>query len=217
MSHRYPFTRRARVTIGCFIALFFLYGCALPKIIILNDPLSAEEHSNLGRIYQSQGKFDLAAQQYRDALKKDPKLLPALLLLGDLSFQTKKYSEAESAYQKAIKLQPENGDIYNNLCWVYLEQNVRIDKAEELIRTAITVAPEHRAYYLDTMGMVLLRRGRIAESITALKEAAALLPKDNAAYLVETYVHLAEAYRTAGDTATAREAEQSAEKYRAQK
>jgi tetratricopeptide (TPR) repeat protein len=200
-----------------FIGLLFFSGCSLPKIIILNDPLSAEEHNNLGRIYESQGKFDLAAQQYQEALKKDRKSVPSLLLLGDLSFRTKNYSEAESAYKKAIKLQPGNGDIYNNLCWVYLEQNSGIEQAEELIRKAIAMTPEHRAYYLDTQGMVLLRLGRISESVTALKEALELLPKDHAAYLAETYTHLSEAYRVAGDTASAREAEQSAEKYRAQK
>lgn len=217
MNHSYSFARLARFTLFIFTTLFFLYGCSLPKIIILTDPLSAEEHNNLGRIYESQGKFDLAAQQYRSALKQDSKFLTSLLLLGDLSFRTKNYSEAESAYKKAIKLQPENGDIYNNLCWVYLEQNVGIDKTEDLINKAIMVTPEHRAYYLDTKGMVLLRLGNITESISALNEALELLPQENAAYLAEAYAHLAEAYRAAGDATNAGKAEQSAEKYRARK
>lgn len=217
MNHNYSSAFRSYAATACLLALLFLGGCSLPRIIILNDPLSAEEHNNLGRIYESQEKFDLAAQQYREALKKDKKSVPALLLLGDLSYRTKNYSEAESAYKKAIKLQPENGDIYNNLCWVYLEQHAGIEKAEDLIKKAITITPEHRAYYLDTFGVVLLRLGRIAESITALKEALELLPKDNAGYLAEAYLHLSEAYRTAGDTAMAGEAEQSAEKYRAPK
>jgi tetratricopeptide (TPR) repeat protein len=205
---------RSHAATACVLALLFLSGCSLPRIIILNDPLSAEEHNNLGRIYESQEKFDLAAQQYREALKKDKKSVPALLLLGDLSFRTRNYAEAESAYKKAIKLEPGNGDSYNNLCWVYLEQHAGMEKAEELIRKAITMTPEHRAYYLDTLGVVLLRLGRTSESITALKEALELLPKDNASYLAEAYLHLAEAYRTAGDMASAGEAEQSAQKYR---
>lgn len=217
MNHRGPFARPARFSLFIFTTLLFLYGCSLPRIIILNDPLSAEEHNNLGRIYESQGKFDLAARQYRSALKQDSKSLPSLLLLGDLSFRTKNYLEAESAYKKAITLQPENGDIYNNLCWVYLEQNVGIDKAEDLIKKAVLLTPEHRAYYLDTKGMVLLRLGNITESIAALNEAIKLLPRENAAYLAEAYAHLAEAYRAAGDAINAGKAEQSAEKYRARK
>jgi len=199
------------------ILLLTLYGCSLPKIIFLNDPLSPAEHDNLGRIYESQEKFDLAVQQYKAALKQDPKSLSSLLLLGDLSFRTKNYPEAESSYAKAIKLQPENGDIYNNLCWVYLEQNVELGKAGELIEKAMTTTPEHRAYYLDTKGMVLLRRGNAPESIIAFNEALELLPKDNAAYLVEAYTHLAEAYRAAGDPLNADKAEQAAERYRTRK
>jgi tetratricopeptide (TPR) repeat protein len=203
---------------ACFVlALLFLSGCSLPRIIILNDPLSAEEHNNLGKIYESQEKYDLAAQQYREALKKDKKSVPALLLLGDLSYRTKNYSEAEAAYKKAIKLEPGNGDSYNNLCWGYLEQNAGMEKAEELIRKAITITPDHRSYYFDTLGVVLLRLGRTAESIAALKEALELMHRDNAGYLPEAYLHLAEAYRIAGDTASEGEAEQSAEIYRAKK
>ncbi len=197
--------------------MLFLHGCSLPKIIFLHDPLTAEEHNSLGRIYESQGKPDLASQQYRAAIKQDPRYAPSLLLLGDISYKLENYSEAESAYRKAIKLQPENGDIYNNLCWVYLSQEKNLEKAEELVRMAMARTPEHRPYYLDTQGMILLRQGRTAEAVAALREAADLLPRDAPAYLAEAHAHLAEAYRAAGNEAGAREAEQSAEKYRALK
>jgi len=217
MNHSFSSARRALSIFFFAVMIAFLSGCSLPRIIILNDPLSAEEHDKLGRIYESQGKLDLAAQQYQAAIKQDPKSVSSYLLLGDLSYRTKNYPEAESAYHKAIKLQPENGDIYNNLCWVYLKQNRSIEKTEALIREALTVSPAHRAYYLDTLGVILLRQGRTAESITALKEAVELLPKENTANMAEAYGHLAEAYRTAGDEASAREAEQSATSYRERK
>lgn len=207
-------TRAATI---CLFVMLFLHGCSLPKIIFLHDPLTAEEHNSLGRIYESQGKPDLASQQYRAAIKQDPRYAPSLLLLGDISYKLENYSEAESAYRKAIKLQPENGDIYNNLCWVYLSQEKNLEKAEELVRMAMARTPEHRPYYLDTQGMILLRQGRTAEAVAALREAADLLPRDAPAYLAEAHAHLAEAYRAAGNEAGAREAEQSAEKYRALK
>jgi tetratricopeptide (TPR) repeat protein len=195
-----------------YIVLVLLTSCSIPRIIILNDPLSVEEHNKLGGIYETQRKYDLAAEQYREALKKDPKSIASLLLLGDLSFRMKNYPDAESAYKMAIKLQPGNGDIYNNMCWVYLEQHANTDKALTLIMKAMIVTPEHRAYYLDTMGVILLRTGKIRESVSALKEAVELLPKDNSAYLAEAYQHLSEAYRTAGDGINADEAARFAEK-----
>jgi tetratricopeptide (TPR) repeat protein len=217
MSNSHSFARRAPLIFSFSVMIALLCGCSFPRIIILNDPLSAEEHDKLGRIYESQGKFDLAAQQYEAAIKQDPKSVSSYLLLGDLSYRTKNYAAAESSYRKAIKLQPDNGDIYNNLSWVYLEQNREREETEALVKKALTLTPAHRAYYLDTLGVVLLRLGRIAESIGALKEAIELLPKENAANMAEAYGHLAEAYRTAGDEAGALEAEKSAEKYRNQK
>ncbi len=201
----------------CLLAVMLACAgaCSLPRIIILNDPLSAEEHIKLGRIYENQGKADLALHQYEAAVKKDPKSVSALLLLGDLSFRGKKYSDAEAAYRKAIKLQPGNGDIYNNLCWVYIEQN-KIEKTGDLINTAMAATPEHRAYYLDTQGVIFLRMGKIPESITVLKEAVELIPSDKPEYLSEAYTHLAEAYRKNGDGVNAEEAEKAAEAHRKQ-
>ena len=217
MNHGNPHPFRSRVGALLYLALLVLSGCSLPRIIVLNDPLSAEEHIKLGKIYESQQKDDLAEPQYRSALDKDQDSLSALLLLGDLSFRTKKYSEAEAAYRKAIRLQPGNGDIYNNLCWVFLDQNDNIEEAQEMIIRALSLTPGHRAFYLDTQGVIFHRLGKNSEAIIALEEAVALLPKNNASYLVEAYQHLSDAYRTAGDTIKAREAQQSAEKYRAQK
>jgi tetratricopeptide (TPR) repeat protein len=211
------YSRLAGTVLAALIFLATLSGCSLPKIIILNDPLTAAEHDNLGRIYESQGKFDLAVQQYRAALKQNPKSVPSLLLLGDLSFKIKNYPEAGASYEKAITLQPENGDLYNNLCWVYLEQNIKLEKAGELIEKAISATPAHRAYYLDTKGVVLLRRGDASDAIAVLNEAIGLLPKDNAPYLVEAYTHLAEAYRASKDPQSALKAEQAAEQYRVRK
>ncbi len=211
--HMVPASFRA---LSILAALLLLGACSLPRVIILNDPLSVEEHIKLGRIYETQGQNDLALQQYQEALRKEPKSVESLLLLGDLSYRTKKYPDAEAAYKKAIKLQPGNGDIYNNLCWVYIDQN-RIDKTGDIIKTAMAATPEHRAYYLDTQGVILLRMGKIPESLAAFHEAIGLIPPDQAGFLAEAYDHLAEAYRKNGDTVSAEGAEQSAEQYRARK
>ena len=204
------------VLFACFIALSLSFSgaCSLPRIIILNDPLSAEEHAKLGRVYEAQGKPDLAAQQYEAAVKRDPKSVSSLLLLAEVSFRTENFEAAENAYKKAASLQPGNGDIYNNLCWVYLKQGRSIERAEDLIRKAIAATPEHRGYYLDTRGMVLLKLNRVADSITALREAVGLIPSDQTGFLAEAYAHLAEAYGKSGDSAAAEEAARTAESLR---
>jgi len=197
-----------RASLLCIASALLLFGCSLPKIIVLHDPLTAEEHDNLGRIYESQGKFDLAGEQYREALKLDKKRLPSLLLLGDLSYRTKNYPEAESAYGKAIKLDAKNGDARNNLAWVYITTGKDLDKAKDLITEALTLNAAHRPYYLDTLGVVLLKLGNAAGAITALEESVNTLPKDREDLLAEAQGHLAEAYKAAGDEMKYREAAQ---------
>jgi hypothetical protein len=72
MKHRLPIACRARAAIRC----------PLPKIIILNDLLSAGEHNNLGKIYESWGRNDLAAQQSRSALIQDPGSVSSFFMLA---------------------------------------------------------------------------------------------------------------------------------------
>lgn len=189
------------------LIVLVLLGCAgLPKIIILNDPLSADEHARLGRIYESQGKDDLALAQYKAGIKKDKRNVLLWRYLAELSYRQGDFKTAENALEKAAKLQPKDGDLYNNLAWVYIKQDRKLEKAEGLARKALVLTPEKRPYYLDTLGVVLLRQGRIDEAVRALEEAVISIPKGQSGFLAEVYSHLADAYRAAGDEAKARDA-----------
>jgi Tfp pilus assembly protein PilF len=186
--------------------LLLLSGCSLPKIIVLNDPLSAEEHLKLGSIYDSQGKTALARDQFREAAGRDPKSVRAWSLLGDAAYKMKEYAEAEKAYAKAVDLDPGSGDLRNNLAWVYVEQGKDLDEAKALASKAIELTPEHRPYYLDTLGVIQLKLGKHQEAIAALRESTETIPKDQPGFLADAYGHLADAYRAAGDDAAAQEA-----------
>ena len=188
------------------LLLLLLTACSLPKIIVLHDPLSAEEHVRLGSIYETQGRTDLARDQYRAATDLDRKHIKAWILYGDLSYRTGEYAEAEKAYRKALDLDPGNGDLYNNLAWVGVQQAKDLPRAEERVRKALELKPANRPYYLDTLGVLLLKLGRTGEAVTALQESVATIPADRTDLLAEAYGHLAEAYRSAGDEARANEA-----------
>ncbi|HYA87044.1 MAG TPA: tetratricopeptide repeat protein [Nitrospirota bacterium] len=183
-----------------------LSGCSLPRIIILHDPLSAGEHDDLGRIYESQGKPELALEQYREALKQDKKHVPSLLLLGDLLYRMKDYAGAESALIKALALDPKNGDACNNLAWVYIQTGTNLVKGRELVVRALTLTPDHRPYYLDTLGVLLLKLGNAEDAVPALNESLATLPKNRRDLLAEAEGHLAEAYKATGNEVKYQEA-----------
>jgi len=186
------------------IALALLFsGCSLPKIIVLHDPLSAEEHIKLGGIYDSQGKTGLAQEQYRFAVKQAPENGRAWSLLGDIAYREKDYPEAEKAYGKALDLDPKSGDLHNNLAWVYVQQDRKLSKAQNLVMRALELTPDHRPYYLDTLGVIQLKLGKIPDAITSLLEAVETIPRSQPDLLAEAYQHLADTYHTAGDSLAA--------------
>ncbi len=123
-------------------------SCAFPRIVVLDDPLSPEEHLNLGVAYERNAELDNALKEYEAASQKLP---AAYLYIGNIYFQKNKYDMAESSYKKAISKDPENADAYNNLAWIYYVKKERLEEAENLVRKAIYLNPSRKHIYQDTL------------------------------------------------------------------
>lgn len=129
-------------------AMLYLSGCSFPRIIILKDPLTPEEHLNLGLAYEKQGEFEPAIKEYTAAAKKLPL---AYLYLGNVHFQKKDLGKAEEYYKKAIKNDPRNADAHNNLAWLYYTKKENLEQAEHLALKAIELNPSKENIYRDTL------------------------------------------------------------------
>ena len=138
--------------ISAVCSLLIFSGCSLPRIIILKDPLSPEEHINLGVTYEKQGDFDNAIKEYDLAAKKLPR---AYLYLGNAYFQKKDWKRAEEGYQKAIQKEPDQADAYNNLAWLYYTRKENLDRAEKLARKAVELSPAKAEIYRDTLEKIM--------------------------------------------------------------
>ncbi len=125
-----------------------LFGCSFPKVVVLDDPLSPEEHLNLGVAYEQKGELDNALKEYKVASKNLPL---AYLYIGNVYLQKSEYEEAEAYYRKAIKKDPMNADAYNNLAWLYYIKKENLDEAEELVLKAIELNPSKKGVYIDTL------------------------------------------------------------------
>ena len=132
--------------------LFFLilafFGCSIPKIIVLEDPLTPEEHLKLGLAYEKKGEYDLAIREYESASKS---ITISYFYLGNAYFQKSEYDKAEASYRKAIRKNPGLADAYNNLAWLLYSQKKDLDEARSLALKAIALNPEGKATYLDTL------------------------------------------------------------------
>lgn len=124
---------------------------------MLEDPLSPEEHLNLGVAYEKKGEWDSAIAQYKAASDKLP---AAYTYIGNAYFQKGDLENAETFYREAIKKDPGNGDAYNNLAWLYYTKKEKLDKAESLAMKALEINPSGGDLYRDTLDRIrALKKG----------------------------------------------------------
>ena len=142
----------------CFVVSLLLVlgsllfaGCSLPRIIVLEDPLSPEEHLNLGVAYEKKGEWESAIKEYEAASKKLPL---AYTYLGNVYFQKNEFQVAEEYYRKAINKDPENADAYNNLAWLYFTKKEQLEEAEQLVLKAMELNPSKKDIYQDTLDQI---------------------------------------------------------------
>src|SRR4030043_1562401 len=131
-----------------FTSLCFFTSCSSFKIIVLKDPLTPEEHLNLGVAYEQKGELDHAMKEYQLASKKLPM---AYLYLGNAHFQKKEFQKEETYYKKTIKKEPQNADAYNNLAWLYFTRRENLEEGERLALKAIELNPAKEPLYKDTL------------------------------------------------------------------
>ncbi len=141
--------------------LLLTAGCAMPKITVHEDPLTPQEHLDLGVSYEHKEEFELAEQQYRQATD----IPVAWLYLANLAFVRKEWKEAESLYETAMEKLPDDPRPRNNLAWLYYTRKQHLVRAEALARKAVALAPQkERADYECTLESV-----RAARRITDMK------------------------------------------------
>jgi len=89
----------------------------------------------------------------KEILSKDPNNLQALIQLGNISMDTKRFSEAVDAYGRALEIDPKNVDVRVDMgtCYRGLGDPLR---AIEEYKKALTYNPQH-LYAYKNMGVVL--------------------------------------------------------------
>lgn len=161
----------------------------------LNNPLA--NLVSKGNALQEQGRLIEAEQFYRQVLLIQPNYLDAHINLADLLKKSKRWKEAETAYQTlslifyhaalfneaeqsmryVLTLNPHNIDAHNNLAALCKKQN-RLEEAEAHLREAFAINPDY-ALTCANLGMVLKDQsapGKLEEAEQLLQRAVQLDP-----------------------------------------
>lgn len=147
-------------------------GCAhLPKIIVLEDPLSADEHVNLGVAYERNGELALAAREYERALEKDKKSFQARVNLGNVRLAEKRYGKARELYLAALEVRPGDPEATNNLCWAAILSGNGLEDALRRLQAVLATPVQRTPPLLDTLGVLLGELSRPSAAEAAFAEA----------------------------------------------
>lgn len=143
------------------LAALIFTGCGrVPRIIVLSDPLSAEEHLDLGVAYERKGELDLAIREYERALRKDGKLVQARINLGNVRMARKEYREAGEEYRKALSLHPGHPEASNNLAWAAIQSGTDLEDAAARMEAVVSKEGNRTPPLLDTLGVLRMRLHR---------------------------------------------------------
>jgi Tfp pilus assembly protein PilF len=138
------------------------------------NPELPELHAAIGNLRRLQGRYDAATRELLTALQADPSNYLFQLRLADVYAAAGQDSDAESAYERVLALQPRYWGGYVSYA-LYHYNRGRFDEAARLIEQVIQWTPDH-AQTLVNLGTIYLSMGRPIDAETVLRRSCALTP-----------------------------------------
>jgi tetratricopeptide (TPR) repeat protein len=133
-------------------------------------------------------EFEEAAKHFRSAtnfiIGNDALLAQCYAYLGDTYFQLKEHAKSDEAYEKVLKIEPDNSVVLNNYAYYLSLRNERLDKAEAMAKKAVELDPDNGPN-MDTYGWVLFKLGKYAEAKEWIGKAIA--KREDSAVVTEHY------------------------------
>jgi tetratricopeptide (TPR) repeat protein len=172
-------------------------------------------------VWESQGHYDLAINEYREILARDPHRLGIHYRLGrallSQSQQAKSPEEQQKAqqdalaeFQQELQLDPTSSNAAYEAGEIYRKMG-QLEKARELFETAVNYYPDFEEAQTG-LGRVLIALGKPDAALTHLHKAVSLNPEDEV-----TYYQMALAFRALGKTDERRAALEKFQRLQAQR
>jgi tetratricopeptide (TPR) repeat protein len=108
----------------------------------------AKKFNNLGVTSFHNGEFELARDQFLEAVQLDPKFAESWNNLGLVYTELQDEDGAKDAFSKAIGINPDLPASYNNLGYIYYKQG-NYDRAIEMYDEALERSPDNSSAYTN--------------------------------------------------------------------
>ncbi|MEJ2239302.1 MAG: tetratricopeptide repeat protein [Gemmatimonadales bacterium] len=136
----------------------------------------ALSHLNLGVLHTVRGEYQQAEEEYRTALRLEPRFVVTYVNFADLYRMLGRDDEGESLLRHALEIAPENATAHHALGLLLTRQN-RIQEAVESLRRAVELAPDN-ARFSFVHAVAVNSTGDVDGAISLLETAHELHPYD---------------------------------------
>lgn len=172
------------------------------------DSAAPQSYIGLATLLYPQNKPDEVDSLVRQAMQHFPKNQSGYVLLSSLLQHLGQHSEAEAALKKALQLDANNALALNNLGYIMIERNEKVEEALAMIQRAVKADPKNAAY-LDSLGWAYFKLQKFEEAERYLTEAAQM---GTSPVILD---HLGDAFEKRGKIPQARDVWEKALKLRA--
>jgi tetratricopeptide (TPR) repeat protein len=147
----------------------------------------------LGYIYAVTGRHRLAEFEFRSLLDDGFDSAKTHAALGFSLYAQGQRDEAIAELERALELDPTNGNALNSLGFVLAESGKDLRRAVDCCRRAVRIRPNSPAY-LDSLGWAYFKLGKVEEAREALRSALHAAPgeKEIAGHLRDVMQHQSE-------------------------
>ena len=126
--------------------------------------------------------LERTSESLRQAQDRDLDLAPVHRVAGLLRANAGSYEQAAAEYQRAIEIDPSNGDAYRRLGTVY-ERSNQMDQALTAFKRAVEVDPAYFKVYQD-LGTFYRDRGDISQAARLFEQEVKTAPDEPDAHFV---------------------------------
>ncbi len=151
-----------------------------------NPKIGPELYVASARLYEKNGNFIGAADQYEKALKVSPDNLVALLSYAHMLDRQNKLDQATMLYQRAARAHPHEAAAFNDLGLCYARRRM-LNESITALSDAVRLQPE-RELYRNNLATVLVEQNRADEALKQLQAVQAdAVAHYNVGYLLQQH------------------------------
>ena len=131
----------------------------------------AEIRTELASNYYRNGRLAIALEEANRAIQADPDFAPGHALLGLINMDLGDKREAEAAFARALRLEPDNSNILNNFGWFLCQGGRERESIEYFQRAAANRVYTTPGLAMRNAGVCLLRVGDVDGAEGMLRRA----------------------------------------------